>query len=93
MSAEEGNLAEWERRAWRDGDWPAAILSFSSRQAFLPLLRMRDASGARSRKVRVAVSAVFYPAYAIGMVVWGILAVVLLMASPLLFFVSRPGRR
>jgi hypothetical protein len=92
MPATQDDLAKSERESWRDGDWPAAALSFSARRLFLPLLRMRDASRTRSRKVHVLVSMVFYPAYALGMVAWAVFAFLVLVATPFLFFLRRTMR-
>jgi len=44
MTSTEADLSTSERDSWREGHWTAAILSFTSRHVFLPLLRLRDAT-------------------------------------------------
>src|SRR5687767_13300387 len=74
VTDDEADLVKFERESWRDGVWPPAIISFSSRHMFLPLLRMRDRVRGASAWERLSVQALFYPLYAAVLVVWCLLA-------------------
>jgi hypothetical protein len=64
-------------------------MSFLSRLCFLPLLGFRDRARQESRLKRMLPNVLFYPAYLTAMVVWGVVALLLLMISPLLFLLGR----
>ena len=89
MRAEEGELVAFERASWRQRDWAPAIVSFLSRLLFLPLLRLRDRARTSGLPRRMLVTLLFYPSYAVAMVLWCGAAVLVLLASPLLFFLGR----
>jgi len=82
---DEDRLKQSERDMWNKGEWPAAILSSSTRHCFLHLLRMRDAARTGSSGSRMLVAALFYPAYVVAFAVWVAIAMVLTALLPVLF--------
>ena len=89
MNETEAGLVEFERSAWRQRDWFPAILSFTSRRLFLPLLRFWD--GARSRGVagRVWGALVFYPLFVVAFIIWILVALSVFAMTPILFLFRR----
>src|SRR5262245_42213156 len=89
MNTGEAEMVAFERECWKAKDWLPALGSALSRLLFLPLLRLRDAARPKHVVVRVLAGVVFYPAYLSAMIIFGAVSLVLLAASPLLFFVGR----
>jgi hypothetical protein len=89
MRSDESEIVTFERDCWRKRDWLPAAISFLSRLILLPLLRFRDRARHKSSLKRMLGNVFFYPAYLTGLVLWGVVALLLLVLSPLLFFLGR----